>query len=110
MAVVTINEGTTAAFDVSFTDEDDAAVTPNSITWSLFDDRGTVINNREDVAVAVPDSTITIVLYGDDLKRTSTTDRGIRRLTVYADYDSSLGNDLPITAEHEFRVADFTGV
>jgi hypothetical protein len=109
MAVVTINEGTTAAFDVSFTDEADAAVTPNIIAWSLFDDRGTVINSREDVAAA-PDSTITIVLFGDDLKRTSATDRGIRKLTVYAEYDSDLGSDLPITAEHEFRVADFIGI
>lgn len=109
MAVVTINEGTTAAFDVSFTDEDDAAVTPNSITWSLYNDQGTVINSREDVSVT-PDSTVTIVLYGDDLKRTGSTDRGIRRLSIYAEYDSTLGNGLPITAEHEFRVADFVGV
>lgn len=109
MAVVTINEGTTAAFDVSFTDESGAAVVPNEITWSLFTDTGAIINDREDVTIAVG-STVTIVLFGDDLKRTGTTDRGIRKLSVYAEYDSDLGTDLPMTAEHEFRVADFVGV
>lgn len=84
---------------VNFEDEDGDPVTPDSIDWTLRDDdTGSVVNSREDVAVAVPASTIYIVLYGDDLEPL-TLDSKKLLLTVSAVYDSALQNDLPLVAE-----------
>lgn len=87
----------------AFTDEDGDAVTPTAIVWSLTDEDGTAINARTDVAVAVPASTINIVLSGDDLKHS---DGSVRVLTVEALYDSTLGTDLPLKDSVRFAVED----
>ena len=52
---------------VSFTDEDGVALIPTTITWSLADLNGAIINSRTDIAIAVPAATQTVVLSGDDL-------------------------------------------
>lgn len=62
-----VPEEGSAIFTVAFTDEDDAAVTPNSgLTWTLTNASGTVINSRSAVALT-PASSVTIKLSGDDL-------------------------------------------
>lgn len=99
----------TFAVDVSFTDEDGDALTPDSVTWTLSALDGTIINSRQDVAIS-PDSTVTIILTGDDLAIQSSTDNRRRRLTIEGTYTSSLGSGIPLTAECEFMVANFVGI
>lgn len=110
----TAPEKGTIGIEVSFVDEEDVALTPNTITWTLTNrpHRGlapTVVNGREDVAVAVPSSTITVVLSGDDL--TFLDDSGEdeqvlveRVFTVEYAYDSTLGSDLPGKAQYIFAL------
>jgi len=87
---------------VSFFDEDDAAETPNADTiyWTLTDNDGTVINDRDNEAID-SDTSVTIELEGDDLAIQSgeTADLVRRRITLLWEYDSDLGNDKPATAE-----------
>lgn len=102
------NERSTYAVDVSFFDEDDVAVTPTSITWTLSDVQGNVINSREDVAVAVPAATITIVLSGLDLVLDNTYVSNIRKILIKATYTSTLGSGLPLRDEITFEINDFS--
>jgi hypothetical protein len=90
---------TTSAVDLStyvvtasFTDETGAAVTPDTLVWSLYDEDGQVINARSDVAL-IPGETVTIVLSGADLRYSD----GMRRYIVLeGTYDSTNGDDLPL--------------
>ena len=88
----------------SFTDEDDNAVVPNSINWSLYDSTGNIVNGRNNVPVPVPASTITIVLQGDDLAIIGTDGRRVLRIDY--DYDSAAGSGLPGKKEVEFDVTN----
>ena len=98
-------EGSTFAITVSFKDEEGNAVTPDAITWSLYNTAGAVVNSRQAVAVAVLSSTITIVLSGNDLALASeSVESETRRLIVSATYDSALGWSLPMTDSFEFKV------
>ncbi len=101
-------EKSTVAVTAAFTDEAGADVTPNALTWTLSTDDGTVINERDSVVIT-PDSTVTIVLSGDDLE-VFADDSGIRVLTVEGTYDSSLGSDLPLKDELHFAVDDLVNV
>jgi hypothetical protein len=101
-------EESTYVIEVSFKDEDSAAVVPNSVSWSLTDDNGTVVNGRDSVAVASPASTITIVLSGDDLVIETF---GVNRtLLIEAEYDSTLGSGLPLKDEAKFPIYDLVKV
>ena len=97
-------EQSTYAVVVSFTDDASEAVSPDSgsITWTLTDKAGNVINSRNGVAIASATS-ITIVLSGDDLavpeRRTVT-----RVLTVECTYSSDIGSNLPLEGEIEFKI------
>lgn len=102
------NEKGTYIVSVTFTDEDDASVTPNSgLTWTLTDLDGNVINSREDVAITEA-STIDIVLTDSDLQVVTGHDRRI--VTVEGTYDSSLGTNLPIKEEIRFAITDLVNV
>lgn len=99
---------TTAARDKStyvvtaaFTDSAGADVIPDSITWTLTDSYGTVINSREDVSIASPAASIDIVLSGDDL---SFDDGKKRVLTINATYSSDEGSGLPLREEAVFGI------
>ena len=103
MSIGYAREEGTFTIPVSFTDEDDLAVTPNTITWSLSKTDGTIVNEREDVNVAVPGSTVNITLQGDDLAISDDEDV-VRILTIEIDYDSSIGSGLPQNARDTFRI------
>ena len=60
-------EGSTYVVTAAFTDEDGDTVVPATVTWTLTDISGNVVNNREDVALT-PAISVDIVMYGDDLK------------------------------------------
>ena len=81
------------------------AVSPSSAYWSLTDRAGTVINSRADVTIASPTSSEDIVLSSSDLKiTTNENDEGVRILTGEAEYDSSLGSNLPLKEQIEFVI------
>jgi hypothetical protein len=105
-------EESTAKITVSFTDEDDQAVIPNTINWSLTDVNGTEINGRTDVVVSSPASTITLGLSGDDLaiQAGETGDYVYRVFTVKATYNSSLGADLPLNDSLKFGLKNLVAV
>jgi hypothetical protein len=51
---------------VEFKDETGQSKAPDTMTWTLHDKDGNVINNCEDVAVAAPTAEEAIILGGDD--------------------------------------------
>lgn len=104
-------EKSTFAVVASFTDEAGDPVTPDSITWTLCDPDGNPINNRQDVPVAAPADTVTIVLSGADLQiLDSSNDSEIRHLEISAVVDTSLGNDLPLKESAIFKVLNLKSI
>lgn len=101
-------EGGTYAVTFTFRDEEGQPVTPTGLTWTLKRGDGTVINNREDVAIA-SDSSITVVLSGSDLALDGYKDTGRRFLLVQGEYDSTLGSNLPIRDEVSFIIRNLVG-
>lgn len=93
------NEDGTGVVSCEFFDENGESVLPNSITWALTDNEGTVINNRE-AENKTPGTAIDIVLTGDDLQP------GTLFVTIWGTYDSDLGTDLPFKDWCSFKVRD----
>lgn len=94
-------------YAVAFTDEEGTALVPDSITWTLTDQVGNVINSRS-AEVVTPASSVTIVLSGDDL---TIGNYGTRRvLLVEYVYTSTLGTSLPDKHEVHFQITNFVAV
>lgn len=104
---VDADEESTYVVGATFTDEDGDSAVPSSITWTLTDAAGNVINSRENVSIT-PAASINIVLSGDDLA--IGTNGTSRRVTIKATYNSSLGSGLPLTGECYFSIADLLNV
>lgn len=106
-------EESTFIVTAAFKDENGVAVVPNAgtVTWTLIDtSTGDIINNRENVAITSA-STINIVLSGSDLSLVSQSNsEEERRLTIQAEYDSVLANDLPIKGVAIFMVVDILSI
>lgn len=102
-------EGSACGIVASFTDEEGAALVPLTLTWTLSDTEGNVINSRADVVVT-PASSVTITLSGNDLEMTETEkvateeDFVLRVLTVEGTFNSDLGSGLPIRDQVTFAV------
>lgn len=103
-------ERSTFVVTVSFLDENDDPVTPNSATWSLVDVRGTIINSREDVVISPLSDSVDIVLSGNDLVVTGGHVEDKRYLVIEAVYDSDLGSNLPLKDHLEFYVLNLKKV
>jgi hypothetical protein len=102
MSVIAIvQEESTAVFVASFEDEDGQAVTPNSVSWTLTDEHKNVINERDGEELT-PDTSVDIVLSGDDLAIGSNGER--RFLLVEAVYSSDAGSGLPLKDQVEFHI------
>jgi hypothetical protein len=95
----------------TFKDEDGAAVTPDSITWTLTDSSGTVINSRQDVS-ETPAASVEIVLSGDDLSILSgeTASKVSRHVTFEAVVDTDAGSNLPVKDEAVFPLENLTAI
>tara|TARA_R100000655_G_scaffold71272_1_gene109656 strand:+ start:519 stop:860 length:342 start_codon:yes stop_codon:yes gene_type:complete len=106
------NEESTFFIDASIYDENENAITPTSLTWSLFDTEGNVINSREDVSIANLSSVVEIVLSGDDLALSnSETSAMIKRyLVVQGTYDDSNSDSRSLTEEFIFFIKNLTGI
>lgn len=88
--------GGTGVITASFTDEDDVAVIPNTLTYSLVK-YGSIVNSREDVPIT-PATSVNIVLSCLDLVA------GTTKIIIEGTYDSSLGSNLPIKKWDCFEV------
>jgi len=110
-AIITtkVAEKSTVTFTAAFTDENDAAATPDSIVWSLSDEDGTIINSREDVAATSGTSTVDITLSGDDLALPNR-NKLKRKLTIEAIVDLDVGDNKPVNGELTFYIEDLTNI
>lgn len=91
---------------MTFTDDDDAAVTPASVKWSLTDPDGTVINARDQVVISGMAASLSVGLSGSDLALTAGASK-IRYFVVEATYDSTdLGNGVVLKGEARFTITD----
>lgn len=103
-------EQSTFVITCSFTDEDGDAVAPDTLSWSLTDEDGTIINSREDVAVTSPSASEDIVLSGDDLALVSGHEEDERYLVLEGTYTSDAGTGLPIRDQVKFYVSNLKKV
>lgn len=100
------NLGTIEPFGVflvnkSFTDVAGTAITPTTITYSLTDGYGNIINSKEDVSVT-PDTSVTIVLSNADF---NPEEGRTRIITVEAVYDSvTYGNGLKTSSQNSITI------
>lgn len=90
-------------------DETATAVTPNigTVTWTLTDYYGNIINSRSNVALASA-ATMYIVLTDEDLAVVD--ESPVRRVTIQCEYNSSLGNNLSLRDEVRFNVVNLDKV
>ena len=95
---------------VSFFDEDVATEDVKTLTWTLTDIFGNIINGRDAVVVANPSSVETVVLSDGDLAVFGDNDRLQRLITFEATYDSDLGNDLPLKGVGEFTIIPLVAI
>ena len=100
-------EESTFVVTAHFTDEDGAEVVPETVLWSLSNDKGKIINNREDVSVT-PAGTVNIVLTGDDLAIGS--DGQIREVSIEATYNSTRGTGLSLKGRCTFNIENLVAV
>ena len=106
ISIGTANEEGTFIISCAFTDDDGIAMTPKTLKWTLVDDLGKVINEREQVEVSSLSTSVDIVLSGDDLgaKVSENTKYFKRFLVVEATYASKSGSDLPLKDEALFLI------
>ena len=104
-------EGGTYKTIITCKDDDGNAVTPKTLTWTLTDYAGNVINERSNVS-ETPAASVPIVLSGDDLQVLSseTADTVKRLLTVSITYDSDAGSDLPQNQAMVFPLENLTAI
>jgi len=98
-----VPEQSAIVMTAAFTDAAGDAVTPSSITWTLSQVDGTIVNGRENVAIAAPAASNDVTLSGDDTAVIAEFEH--RRVwTVKAVYTSTEGADLPLNDEAEFWI------
>ena len=107
--------GEESTFAITVTGKDSAGATISasaisSMTWTLTDGFGVVINDREDEEITPVANPKDIVLSGDDLSKSESGTRSKRILLVKAIYTGSLGADLPLNGQYVFYVEEFPGV
>jgi hypothetical protein len=103
------DEGSTYIVRATYYDEDDTAVTPDSVTWSLVDGDGHIVNSREDVSIAVPSTYNDIVLGAADLRCKGTRDASRTMIVKYV-YDSATVTNAPGIAQVSFQVHNMQNV
>lgn len=77
-------------------------ITPTLITWSLLDDDGNIVNERED-EVLIPGPRATIVLSGNDLVLAGQYPEK-RHVVIEGLYDNVFQTDLPFRDQLTFQV------
>jgi len=101
-------EGGTIVITVAFTDEDGSAEIPKTLTKTLTNSSGTVINGMDATACTGLAASMVFVLSGADLALADN-DR-VRHFLLEGTYDSTNGTDLPIKVEAVFSVQNLIGI
>lgn len=101
-------EQSSFVLEATFYDEEGNLATPSSLTWTLTDSFGTVINGRENVPITATGGIATVTLHGDDLALPHKA-RNRRVLAFSGTYASSLGT-LEIKDFAEFTIVDIVSV
>ena len=102
-------EQSTYIITASFTDEAGNSVTPDSLKWSLVDRKKRIVNNRKDVEITSLDTSIDIVLSGDDIAIDG--DGEVERwIVVEGTYTSDAGSGLPFRDQASFRISNLKSV
>lgn len=102
-------ERSTYVITVSFTDDADLPVAPTTLTWTLTDLSGNVINSRSAISATPTASTMKIVLSGNDLALVSTAPNNTRAVLFEGVYNSSAGSNLPLRDQVQFQIEDLAG-
>lgn len=102
-----VNEGGTLFVTAAFIDEEGASIAPHTLTWTLTNKKGNVINDRENVPIDTPGESETVVLTGDDLVLAHDADDFVI-LQFRGLYDSDIEHDLVIIEEAEIPVTNIT--
>jgi hypothetical protein len=112
MADILATEGGSVFVTAEFTDRNESDVVPNSITWSLTDEDGDIINSREDIAIVTPAASVTIEISGDDLPWEGNYPSELYYLYVLfkAVYDEADATDVPQNQEKRIAVSNLRGV
>lgn len=104
----TINEESSATFQVDCTDEEGTAVTPTAAWWSLLDEDGAVVNSREEVAFSPLASTMYVDLETADTALSDAT-APRRKVLVHYVYTSDRGVGRVHNEEIEFTIVNLLG-
>jgi len=100
----TATEQSSFKVTADFYDESGNDVAPATMTWTLTDEDGSVVNSREDVNIASPSSSESILLSGDDLA-VDGNDPVKRIVTFEGTYDSvEFGAGLPLIDQSTFTI------
>ena len=96
------NEQGTAIVTFTFEDEEGNPVVMKTSAWQLMKVDGTIVNNRSFANCSFTGDTV--ILSGDDLAIFEGIDTGVRIIAFKGTYDSTVGNDLPLTFEDRFSI------
>jgi hypothetical protein len=96
-------ENGTMVIIVSFTNENNQPIPPKTMTWTLTDMVGNIINSRHTIPFGVMSTTLTAVLSASDLALTTTHDAK-RVFTIEGTYDSDYGTNLPFNDQATFTI------
>lgn len=106
------HERGTYVFNIACTDDGaaDAAIAPKTLTWTLLNQSGDIINTKEDEAISSPTSSENVVLSNADLALISgeTASKVTRVFIVEGTYDCDLtGGELPLKARSYFTLENY---
>jgi hypothetical protein len=100
MAISTLTtvarEQSTYVVTCAFTDETGAAVTPDTLYWTLRNAYGQVVNGRSSVEVTTPSTSNNIVLQDKDLSVPAGATESVLELIVFGTYTGVEGSGLPL--------------
>ena len=96
---------------IAFTDSAGSAVTPSSAFWRLVDADGNVVNSRTNENIASLDTSVEILLEGDDLPWTGVKDGETSSVYLYVSstYTESGVGVTTQTQEVEIKVQQLRG-
>ena len=105
-------ELSTYAVNVSFRNHQGSYFAPNSLYWTLSDPDGNAINAQSMTAITSVQTSVDIVMQGSDLliSSGSTQAEEDRVLTIQGNFNSSLGNALPINDRVKFKVINLSAL
>lgn len=99
----------TYPIELSFFDDQNNPVTPDTMTWTLTDLDGNVVNSRLNIPIGTLSTVVTVILSGDDLQIIDGDEYEDRVLTAIGTYTSSLGGPLPLTDQVRFTIENLYG-